>query len=77
VNYLPRLALNHNPPDLCLLSSWDYRHEPLVPSSPIYLDDWVFGVPLNSAPEENTTCSTSSWSWHLGSNIVFTLVVRN
>jgi hypothetical protein len=25
------LALNHDPPDLCLLSSWDYRHKPLVP----------------------------------------------
>jgi hypothetical protein len=27
------LASNHHPPDLCLLSSWDYRHEPLAPSS--------------------------------------------
>jgi hypothetical protein len=24
---LPRLALNLDPPDLCLLSSWDYRYE--------------------------------------------------
>jgi hypothetical protein len=24
--------LNHDPPDLCLLNSWDYRHEPLAPS---------------------------------------------
>jgi hypothetical protein len=24
--------LNGNPPDLGLLSSWDYRSEPLVPS---------------------------------------------
>jgi hypothetical protein len=32
VNYLPGLALNLDPPDLCLLSSWDYRREPLEPS---------------------------------------------
>jgi hypothetical protein len=25
---LPGLALNHEPPDLCLLRSWDYRLEP-------------------------------------------------
>jgi hypothetical protein len=30
---LPRLALNCDPPDLCLLSSWNYRREPLVPGS--------------------------------------------
>jgi hypothetical protein len=34
-NYLPGLVLNHNPPDLCLLSSWDYRCEPQVPD-PIF-----------------------------------------
>jgi hypothetical protein len=32
VNYLPGLASNFDPPDLCLLSSYDYRHEPLAPS---------------------------------------------
>jgi hypothetical protein len=26
---LPGLALNRDPPDLSLSSSWDYRHEPL------------------------------------------------
>jgi hypothetical protein len=28
MNYLPGLALNCDPSDFCLLSSWDYRHEP-------------------------------------------------
>jgi hypothetical protein len=27
---LPRLPLNLDPPDLCLLSSWDYRRKPLA-----------------------------------------------
>jgi hypothetical protein len=31
MNYLPELASNHDPPDLCLLSSWDYGREPLAP----------------------------------------------
>jgi hypothetical protein len=22
---------NHDPPDVCFLSSWDYRHEPQAP----------------------------------------------
>jgi hypothetical protein len=29
VNYLPGLALNLYPPDLCFPSSWDYRRAPL------------------------------------------------
>jgi hypothetical protein len=33
MNYLLRLASNHTPPDLCLLSSWDYRHELPAPNS--------------------------------------------
>jgi hypothetical protein len=31
MNYLPGLALNHDPPDLCLLSIWDCRREPSGP----------------------------------------------
>jgi hypothetical protein len=34
-NYLPRLTSNCNPPDLCLLSSKDYRREPLAPGPEI------------------------------------------
>jgi hypothetical protein len=30
---LPRAASNHNPPDLYLPSSWEYRRESLVPGS--------------------------------------------
>jgi hypothetical protein len=35
-NYLPGLAPNHNPPDLSLLNSSGYRHEPLAPSTFIW-----------------------------------------
>jgi hypothetical protein len=31
-NFLPRLASNHDPPDICFLSNWDYRCEPLCPA---------------------------------------------
>jgi hypothetical protein len=35
LSYLPRLTLNRDPPDLCLLSSLDYRCETLVHSSSV------------------------------------------
>jgi hypothetical protein len=35
MNYFPGLAPNYNPPDLCLLSSCDFRSEQSVPSNPI------------------------------------------
>jgi hypothetical protein len=28
VNYLPRLNLNHDPPDLSLPNNYNYRYEP-------------------------------------------------
>jgi hypothetical protein len=33
MNYLPGLASKRNHPDLCLLNSKDYQHEPLLPVS--------------------------------------------
>jgi hypothetical protein len=34
-NFLPRLALNLRPPDLCLLNCWDYRHVSPCPAPEI------------------------------------------
>jgi hypothetical protein len=39
MNYLPSLALNLDPPDFSLLSSWDYRCEPPVPGLDVTLLD--------------------------------------
>jgi hypothetical protein len=36
---LPGLASNCNPPDLCLLSSWDYRSEPQAPGPSLTLNE--------------------------------------
>jgi hypothetical protein len=33
LNYLPGVALNHDPPDFSLLNSYDYRNEPLAPGT--------------------------------------------
>jgi hypothetical protein len=32
MNYLPKLASNHDPPNVILPNSWSYRREPRVPS---------------------------------------------
>jgi hypothetical protein len=37
MNYWPGLASNHNPSDLCLMSSYNYRCEPLAPAHPFLL----------------------------------------
>jgi hypothetical protein len=42
LNYFPGLALNRDPPDLCLLSSWDYRRGSLVPDSFSYSSPLCF-----------------------------------
>jgi hypothetical protein len=38
MKYLYRLALNLDPPDFCLLSTWDYRHEPQAPCNYFFLE---------------------------------------
>jgi hypothetical protein len=44
---LPRLASKHYPPDLCLLSSWDYRRQPPTPGSPLlFLNTLVASVSI-------------------------------
>jgi hypothetical protein len=45
MNHLPGLASNHDPPDLCLLSSQDYRQQPLAPGCVWVLCEecpWIF-----------------------------------
>jgi hypothetical protein len=44
VNYLPRLASNIDPPDFYLLSSWDYKCEPLVPGCLLVLKSQSLGL---------------------------------
>jgi hypothetical protein len=60
MNYLPGLALNHDPPDLCLLSSEGYRCEPPAPSLSVFS--------LTSVPEQFILkllwWSTAMWNPH-------------
>jgi hypothetical protein len=44
-NILPGLASNLDPPDLCLLISWDYRCEPLAPSQLELLTEHLLWLP--------------------------------
>jgi hypothetical protein len=46
MNYLPRLASNYDPPDLCLMSSYDFRCEPPVLSLTFFFFFAVLGLEL-------------------------------
>jgi hypothetical protein len=54
MNYLPGLASNLNPLDLCLLSSWDYRGESPAPASLFFFFFIIFVSCLNSSPAGQT-----------------------
>jgi hypothetical protein len=62
------LALNHDPPDLCLLSSQDYKHEPPAPDRKrIVLLHTCTSLHQNAEchlPPENTKQPTSFHSSH-------------
>jgi hypothetical protein len=72
MNYLPTLALNLDPLDLCLLSSWDYRREPPVPSH-LFLfimvismrDDFVLQSTFGKAWRHFRLSRFAGFSWHL------------
>jgi hypothetical protein len=42
MNFLPGLASNHEPPDLCLLSSWEYRLESQWLALSLYVFIYLF-----------------------------------
>jgi hypothetical protein len=46
MNFLPRLALKRNPPDLC--SRWGYRTEPLHPAQTVF-----FSIILSTLSQKN------------------------
>jgi hypothetical protein len=57
-NYLPRLSLKGNPPDLCLLSSEGYRPEPPVPDW-----EWHFITFAIVCSLEASHCIQPTLSW--------------
>jgi hypothetical protein len=53
-SYFPGRALNHDPPDLCLLSSWDYRRE--LPAQdmvfkPLLPNRWFLALHRSPGPQ--------------------------
>jgi hypothetical protein len=44
MNYLPGLALSHDPPDLYLLTSYDYRLESPAPGHVFFLIGNIFRI---------------------------------
>jgi hypothetical protein len=54
---LPRLALTCDAPDLCLLSSWDYKH---VPPCPAQIPNWYFPLKLCLVIRDGPFCLIDS-----------------
>jgi hypothetical protein len=50
VNFLPELASNHDPPNLCFLSRWNYRLEPTMQGN------YKFNGWSEMGKERNQTC---------------------
>jgi hypothetical protein len=50
MNYVLGLGLNRDPPDLCLLSSWDYRRESPVPD-PLTVSKYILSLKFLSLKE--------------------------
>jgi hypothetical protein len=52
MSYLPGLASNHHSPFPCFLSSWNYRHEPLVPGQKVFYIK-IFRFPIYFENSDN------------------------
>jgi hypothetical protein len=63
-NFCPRLALTCHPPDLCLLNSWDDRHEPPGLSLCRNTDDYFKFFPTGDV-NRRWRISTMWWFSHL------------
>jgi hypothetical protein len=55
------LALNLNPPHLCLLSSWYYRCEPLAPGSFLFFFLSILNASIFKLEKVTHACHPNYW----------------